>query len=469
MRTYRERLRSQSGMALVGVMLLLILASGVCAALAVSGKTETMAAYNLDTHAQARAAAQAGLTATAQVLIEYLENTPLEVRPAMTAVLAGTDGNASTLGDNGSLWSIDVDGDGTATQTGLPNPGTKLLLNNITGVSYTVVALDDDNWGARGGTAGSSTNIVEDDAVYNDDNRRLVVRAVGYGRNNTTVILEGIITRPQLGGIVVGADFKQNGTAGEITGDGAGIHANRNLIFSGSPTVMGPVSATGTITGTPASYDSLLAGQDPIEIPPIEASDFEKYADWKLTATGDVLKRDAFGAWDPTPVCSNNCTLAAQGGADFSSAPSPKWRLEPTASGRYYVEVKVDTGGDIYAGWDPILGCLTPPCGVSIYAVGDITINNGDDLTGYGYPSTKTVALVSDGSISLGGNHTILGSIYTQESIDTQGNITIKGQVVAENRSDPTYENTFNGEVDVEWNGDTMIGSFGVSSWREVK
>src|SRR5689334_12700038 len=143
MRTFRERLRNQSGMALVGVMLLLILASGVCAALAVSGKTETMAAYNLDTNAQARAAAQAGLTAAAEVLIYYLENTPLEVKPAMNAVLVGPDGNASTLGDNGSLWSVG----GAA--TGLPGPGNRELLNNITGVSYSVIALDDDDWAGR--------------------------------------------------------------------------------------------------------------------------------------------------------------------------------------------------------------------------------------------------------------------------------------------------------------------------------
>jgi hypothetical protein len=454
MRTYRERLRSQSGMALVGVMLLLILASGVCAALAVSGKTETMAAYNLDTHAQARAAAE--------VLLEYLENTALDVKPAMTAVLVGPDGDASTLGDNGSLWTIDVDGDGTATQTGLPNPGTKVLLNNITGVSYEVVALDDDNWSARGGTAGSSDSIGEVPPsglppypAYDDYNRRLVVRAVGHGRNNTTVTLEGIISRPQLGGIVVGADFKQNGTAGSITGEGAGIHANRNLIFSGSPTVAGPVSATGTITGAPAGYTSLLAGQDLIEIPPINASDFEKYADWKLTSTGDVLKRDAFGAWDPTPVCSNNCTLAAQGGADFSAAPSAKWQFEPTASGRYYVEAKAESGGDL--------------TNVSIYATGDILMNSGHDLTGYGYPTSKTVALVSDGLIRLFGNQNINGSIYAREAVDFGGNINIIGQVVAENRSDPAYVNTFNGTVNITWNGDTMIGSFGVSSWREVK
>ena len=50
----RERSRNEEGMALIGVILLLILASGVCAALAISGQTETKTAYNLDTYAHQR-------------------------------------------------------------------------------------------------------------------------------------------------------------------------------------------------------------------------------------------------------------------------------------------------------------------------------------------------------------------------------------------------------------------------------
>ena len=80
-------------MALIGVILLLILASGVCAALAVSGKTETMAAYNLDTSAQARAAAQAGLTAAIQVVITNLNPTALDPTDAVNNLLAGPDGH----------------------------------------------------------------------------------------------------------------------------------------------------------------------------------------------------------------------------------------------------------------------------------------------------------------------------------------------------------------------------------------
>jgi hypothetical protein len=442
MRTYRERLRNQSGMALVGVMLLLILASGVCAALAVSGKTETMAAFNLDSNAQARAAAQAGLTAAAEVLIEYLENTPLEVKPAMTGILVGPDGSASTLGDNGSLWSVG----GAA--TGLPGPGTKELLNGITGVSYSVVALDDDDWAGRTiSPAGSSANIVEDDAIYNDDNRRIVVRATGYGRNNTTVILEGIINRPQLGGIVVGADLRMGGTASSIIGASAGIHSNRDLLFTGNPVVAGPVTATGTITGTPASYTSLLPGQDTVEIPPINASDFLRYADWYLTSAGVVRKLVA-GAW--VDWCSSSCTTTANGGVSYAGGT---WTIRPAANGRYYVQGPAQSGGDL--------------TNVSIYATGQIDVGNNDDVIAHSL--SKGVALVSDGNINIGGGANVTGSIYAREDVDFGGNHVIVGQVVAENRSNPAAENRFHGNTDIIWSGDTMIGSFGLSSWREVK
>src|SRR5262245_41731204 len=139
MSRYRSRLRNEQGMALIGVILLLILASGVCAALAVSGKTETMAAYNLDTSAQARAAAQAGLTAAVEATITYLNTTVLDPTDAVNNLIEGPDDDASATADNGNLATID----GVA--TGLPVPGVKLQLGSLTGVSYTVQAFDEDD------------------------------------------------------------------------------------------------------------------------------------------------------------------------------------------------------------------------------------------------------------------------------------------------------------------------------------
>ena len=118
-------------MALIGVILLLILASGVCAALAVSGKTETMAAYNLDTSAQAHPAAQAGLTAAIEVVITNLNTTALDPTDAVNNLLEGPDDDAAATADNGDLATID----GVA--TGLPVPGTRLQLGTLQGVLNT--------------------------------------------------------------------------------------------------------------------------------------------------------------------------------------------------------------------------------------------------------------------------------------------------------------------------------------------
>ena len=65
-------------MALIGVILLLILASGVCAALAVSGKTETMAAYNPDTSARQGLPRKPGLTAAIESVLDTLNSGALD-------------------------------------------------------------------------------------------------------------------------------------------------------------------------------------------------------------------------------------------------------------------------------------------------------------------------------------------------------------------------------------------------------
>ena len=151
-------------MALIGVILLLILASGVCAALAVSGKTETMAAYNLDASAQAHMAAQAGLTAAVEVVITNLNTTALDPTDAVNNLLEGPDDDAAATADNGNLATID----GVA--TGLPVPGTRLQLGTLQGVSYTVQAFDEDD-PARGLTL-SPAAITEIDENSSRHHRR---------------------------------------------------------------------------------------------------------------------------------------------------------------------------------------------------------------------------------------------------------------------------------------------------------
>jgi hypothetical protein len=117
-------------MALIGVILLLMLASGICAALAVSGQTETKAAYNVDTSVQAREAATAGLTAAIQVVLASLNGGGASI----SSLLSGPDDNPGTLGDNGSLAAY-----------GLPAPGSTAQLRTLNGVTYTAQVMDEEN------------------------------------------------------------------------------------------------------------------------------------------------------------------------------------------------------------------------------------------------------------------------------------------------------------------------------------
>ena len=156
-------------MALIGVILLLILASGVCAALAVSGKTETMAAYNLDISAQARAAAQAGLTAAIEVVISNLNTTALDPTAAVNNLIEGPDDNAAATADNGNLAQVD------GVVTGLPAPGATLQLGTLQGVSFAVQAFDEDD-PLRGITLNAAA-ITRDRGEQRPDDRRQHARS----------------------------------------------------------------------------------------------------------------------------------------------------------------------------------------------------------------------------------------------------------------------------------------------------
>ncbi len=436
-------------MALIGVILLLILASGVCAALAVSGKTETMAAYNLDTSAQARAAAQAGLTAAVQVVITSLNNSALTPGPAIDALLAGPDGDFANTLDNGSLMTVD----GAA--TGLPPPNATLQLGTLTGVSYTVQVFDDDD-PLRGLTLSPAaiTEVNENTDASTDNNERIVIRAIGRGRNNTTVTLEAILGTTTLPALLTNGDLDVQGNL-TLLGQNGGVHANGNLeIGSGAvdiaqdatSSLMATIHASADVGGIEAS------GQPTMTVPNVNAADYFNFADYILDSDG-VIKNRVTGVAEADQ---------ASFGWTFDGAGTWELNADPI-DGTYYVRgASVRMAG-------------SPTAVMSLIVEGDIDIQGNATLTPDVQPLLREP--VRDqrrpGDLrQLRHAALIEGVVMVRGQLDIAGSPEIAGQILVQDVAGAgtlTDVNTISGNPTITYNGLAGSGTFDIGGWREIK
>jgi len=437
-------------MALIGVILLLILASGVCAALAVSGKTETMAAYNLDTSAQARAAAQAGLTAAIQVVVTSLNSSALTPGAAIDALLAGPDGDAAATADNGSLMTVD----GAA--TGLPAPNVTLQLGTLQGVSYTVQVFDDDN-PLRGLTLDGDAiaEIEENNVATTDANERIVVRATGIGRNNTTVTLEAILGTTTLPAILTNGDLDVNGNL-TLLGSSGGVHANGDLyIDSGSVDIADNATASGLVDiHATADVGGIEAGGQPtMTVPNVNAMDYFNFADYILDSDG-VIKNRVTGL----PEADQ-----ASFGWTFDGAGTWVISTDPL-DGTYYVR-----GSSVRQ-----TGSFTAT--MSLIVEGDIDIQGNATLTpDVQLPNFENL-FVTNGDLEITGSFAtpllIEGVIMVRGQIDIAGSPTIAGQILVQDVAGAgtlTAVNQINGNPTITYNGLAGSGTFDIGGWREIR
>ena len=440
-------------MALIGVILLLILASGVCAALAVSGKTETMAAYNLDTSAQARAAAQAGLTAAMEVVITYLNTTALDPTDAVNNLIEGPDDNAAATADNGNLAQID------GVVTGLPAPGVTLQLGALQGVSYTLQAFDEDD-PLRGITlsAAAITEIEENSNPTTDGNKKIVIRATGFGRNNTTVTLEAIVGTTTLPAIVTNGDLDVQGNL-TLVGQNGGVHANGNLTLgSGAVDIAEDATASG-IADIHASADvgGLAAGGQPVKtVPPVDAMDYYAFADYLLDDDGVVKHAQTLVPCDPMDACFNS-GWTWDGGGD--------WSLNSAfvVTGTYYLKGTARMAGS------------PGPVILSILAEGDIDIQGNANLQ----PDVQTnfdMLFVTNGDLEISGSFAtpliVEGVIMVRGQLNISGSPDIAGQILVEDVAGAgslVGVNEITGNPTVTYNGTAGNDTFDLAGWREIK
>lgn len=467
MTTDTTRARDEQGMALISVILLLMLVSGVCAALAVSGQTETQAAYNLDTSAQARAAAQAGLTAGVQAAVTQLNasgaGTP---QLAINELLAGPDADAAAAPDNGSL-------------AGLPAPGGTAMLGALQGVTYAVQGFDDDD-PARlpaGFAMPAAAQTGENGVATQDNNGRMVVRATGFGRNNTTVILEGIIGVTQLPAIVTDGDLEVFGNV-TVTGANGGVHANGDLdISSGAVDISKDATASGAAAIHPMADigGESGSGYPVIPVPAVNAADHLLKADYILGSDGRITNpagvelcnasvdlNKCAGPGGPPALIFGWSFNGVVGGVGKGTA----WNVAGNTlrSGTYYVKGHARMTGSP--------GSPVAPKSLSVIAEGNIDISGNPDVQ----PDAPELLFVTNMDLSISGGLAtpilIEGQVLVREQFEITGVVEIAGQILVDNAaniSNLVVNNRIGGVTTITYNGIAGTGTFSLGGWREIK
>ena len=397
-------IRSEKGVALITVLLLLAVVSALTTALAMSGQTEIAMASNEAYYAGARAAAEAGLNRAAEHLNDV--NT--------LNLLAGADGNPAATADNGLVPSI---GNGPFT-----------LTNQYT---YTLQILDDDDPSlyVTALTNDQLTQMGENGDASLSSNDRLILRAVGLGPRNTSVVVQRILQSVAINNItttttttisdpaiLVNGDLNISGNM-TVGGSEGNVHANGDVTGSGNAyMISGDLTATGELHGDVHANGLVAADMPPINVPEIKAADFRSLADYILSSTGVIV----------TASTGLPCTSGCPSGWSYSSGAWSASGKMPT-SATYYVEGPVSVHGTGNSAMTSL----------SIIAEGSITLTGNGK---YRPENNAGIQFVTNGDFALGGtvdaDDTIDmdGQILVREQMDIYGNSEFQGRIMVENR-----------------------------------
>lgn len=443
---------SERGVALIIVLLLLAVMTGLATGLTVNGQVEIAMAANETYYAGARAAAEAGANrARASIIADTTTN-----------LLAGQDGvvdtgNAAAAAntDNGR---IDF----------LLGGGPIYTLGAGGQYTYTIQILDDDDPSLYT-TALTADQLLamgnEDGTGLVNTNDRLVLQATGFGPSGTTVRVRRILSTkdtllpppvvpPPAGvnaAIVVDGNLTISGNP-NINGTNGSVQANGNMSISGNPTVTQNAFASGTYTtsGSPNVGGSFGGGQPTVTVPTVNAADYLFLATHILTTGGQVQTLD-----NPSTVANEAATC---------NAPCLNWTFSggtwtisgnSATSGTFYAQ---GTGGVKIAG-NP--GSAKTPIALSIISEGSV------EISGNPYLKPQNASLyqfVTNGDLKLGGNvdidpTTVEGQSLVRDQLMISGNPDIRGRIIVKNQATASpIENlvttsVISGNPEVTYNG----------------
>jgi Tfp pilus assembly protein PilX len=449
--------RGERGSALIAVLLLLMMMTALAGALSMGGQTETFVSRNQNSGAQAQSIAEAGLNHAVELVVtyifEYNSNGFATYEAAVDALLAGPDGDPGTADDNTSLAAragIDAAED-------IPL-GVQLGIAGAVGVTYDALVMDDDDG---------------DGNLTDDINDRLIIRATGYGPDNSKVTLEAIISPASLGAIVTEADLELSGNVKITSSDpnhpdpDPAVHSNGDIVVDGTSTdISGTVTATGTLTTTDA--DIVGSGSAArVPIPKVNAADYEVWADYKLHDDGRMETLQGAGAGAMSAVCTskNPCN-----GWSYDHG-SGTWSVSSNTSGTYYVEGNATVSGSP--------GSKAAPVALSIIAEGNIDISGTPKIV----PDAPELLFVTNKDLKILGSLDVVegeeevidvqGQMLVREQVELGGNVSLLGQLIVEDALDSSStlvtSNHIHGNVVIEYAGGLGSSTFTVTGWRDVR
>ena len=461
--TLARRAHEEQGIALIGVLLLLVIISASTAALAVSGRTEIAISRNHEMATQAQVAAEAGLNHALDVTVAFLgqwqANGFATPGAAMTGLLLGPDdlsGTVATDADNGSLEA-----------TGIPRPPGRLTLAGPLGSQYEARIFDDDD-PARGvtPTAADLLRITENNQPTTDGNTQIVVQAVGYATDGSMTTLEATIRPVALPAILCNGRLAVGGNP-SIDGANGSIHSNDELYMSGNPTISQNATASGAynVSGVPVIGGYSGGGAPAVPVPPIRAIDYKPQADYILTSAGTMTDQGGAvicNAWADNDACKTAGYMwKFEGASGWNIADAVVGALGDNAT--YYLEMDAKMSGNP--------GTLADPLNITIITEGTLEISGNPTLEA----DTPGLLFVTDKDLVIAGNVTQVGAeagILVHEQFKMAGNpSSLSGNILIEDAPDVTglvTENLISGNPSItSSNAGGMIAGFTVTGWRE--
>jgi hypothetical protein len=479
---------SEGGMALVSALLLLLVMSGLAMALTTSGRIEVAMGGNERLYASARLSAEAGLNHAAAIILGLTNTATFP-----NSLLRGPDGalNTATLTaavnlDNGLISHLMPGGAACAADASL----VCWLVETGSEYSYTVRLFDDDDPTlsrdpiqgftlAERTAMGPPPDPAENGNPYEDVNKRIVIRATGFGPRGTTVRLEQMLVPIKMPALLVNGDLTMGGNA-QVIGTHGSVHTNGSLTIEGNAvTIAQNATATGTINADAGWNPGQLksGGMPNIPVPEVRASDYFSDADFVLQADGRITNKLESTTYCNAGTNSTACQSITPPGGNasfgwtFTAADGWDLSQNNANSATYYARTGGVGGGSGNVRITGNPGSSADPLSLTIIAEGNIQISGNPALRP---EPLSEIQFVTNKDLWIHGNLGVPlafeGRILVREQIDFAGNPTLAGQVIVQNSptvSTLVTRNTVMGSVTLSYNGLAETVAYTVSGWRE--